>query len=354
MTSVKLPQSSPKLPPKLLFLNVWSWFAVAAIAWGAGFVYNVYMGGEAHWLRGLYQNKVAIASGITQPKLIVTGGSGAHYTLNSQVLEKALNQPVVNLGIDGPVGLDVILPSILETVKPGDTVLLIPEYLILIDEDGYGDKSGMFGVAIGKPGIGGVPAKQLALETLQLGIPSLRWAVKSGTDLAEEGRFTGYYDGPLTPHGDPIETKPRTGEWWPLKIANVASPHALKRIAQFKEEVEAKGGRLVLSLPWVYGDVADTETRKNIEQTAQSLSEIAPLLTDEQTLNIQQNSELFADTHYHLTPEGREIRSQQLASQLTPLLVKSPLPKRPLSESPLPKNRLPQSPAPQSPEPKSP
>ncbi len=326
MTSMELPQSSPPAPkrsPKSL-LNVWSWFAVAGLAWGAGFVYNVYMGGEAHWLRGLYQNKMAIASQITQPKLIVTGGSGAHYTINSEILEKALNQPVVNLGIDGPVGLDVILPSILETVKPGDTVLLIPEYLILLDEDGYGDKSGLFGVAIGKPGLGGVPAKQLALETLQLGIPSLRWAVKSGTDLAEEGRFTGYYDGPLTQDGDPIETKPRTGEWWPLKLSNAASPHAIERIAQFKKEVESKGGKLILSMPWVYGDVTDKKTMQSIQQTEKSLSKIAPLLVDERTLNIQESPALFADTHYHLKPEGREIRSQQLASQLKPLLQKRP------------------------------
>jgi hypothetical protein len=315
------PEPSSKPAPKPL-PNVWGWFAVAGLAWGAGFVYNVYMGGEAHWLRGLYQNKVAIAANIPEPKLIIAGGSGAHYTVNSEVLEKAIGQPVVNLGTDGPIGLDVILPSVLETVKPGDTVLLIPEYLILLDEDGYAEKSGMFGVAIGKPGMGGVPAKQLALETLQLGIPSLRWAVKSGTDLAEEGRFTGYYDGPLTSHGDPIETKLRTGKWWPLKIPSAASPHAIARIKQFKTEVEAQGGELILSIPWVYGDVADAKTMDSIRQTAESLSEIAPLLVEESTLNIQESPELFADTHYHLKPEGREVRAQQLASQLKLLAQK--------------------------------
>ncbi|MGB3294917.1 MAG: hypothetical protein WBB01_18190 [Phormidesmis sp.] len=302
-------------PPKIL-----SWVAVAGLAWGAGFVYNVYMGGEAHWLKGLYENKVAIAADTTDPKLIVTGGSGAHYTINSDLLSQELGMPVVNLGIDGPVGLDVILSSVLETVNPGDTVLLIPEYLILLDEDGYGPKSGLFGVAIGKPGIGGVPAKQLALETFQLGIPSLRWTVKSAVDLSEEGRFTGYYDGPLTERGDPTETKQREGDWWPLRIRDAASPHALQRIDQFKAEVEAKGGELILSIPWVYGDVNDERTLKAVQQTVDDLSKIAPLVVDKETLNIQDGPALFADTHYHLKPEGREIRSEQLARQLKPLL----------------------------------
>lgn len=302
-------------PPKIL-----SWVAVAGFAWGAGYVYNVYMGGEAHWLKGLYENKVAIAAETADPKLIITGGSGAHYTINSDLLSEGLGMPVVNLGIDGPVGLDVILPSILETVNPGDTVLLIPEYLLLLDEDGYGPKSGLFGVAIGKPGIGGVPAKQLALETFQLGIPSLRWTVKSAVDLSEEGRLTGYYDGPLTERGDPTETKQREGAWWPLKIRESVSPHALKRIEQFKAEVEAKGGKLILSIPWVYGDVNDPLTLKSVQQTADELSIIAPLLVDDKTLNIQTKPDLFADTHYHLKPKGRAMRSEQLVRQLKPLL----------------------------------
>lgn len=302
-------------PPKLF-----SWLAVAGLAWGAGFIYNVHLGGEAHWLKGLYQQKVAIAANISEPKLIVTGGSGAHYTINSDLLSQELSMPVVNLGIDGPVGLDVILPSILDTVRPGDTVLLIPEYLILLDEDGFGPKSGLFGVAIGKPGLGGVPAKQLALDTLQLGIPSLRWTVKSASDLIEEGRFTGYYDDPITERGDPTETKQRTGAWWPLTLTLPASPHATARIAQFKEEVESRGGELILSIPWIYGDVNDERTLQSVRTTAEELAKIAPVLVDEETLNIQAEPTLFADTHYHLKPEGREVRSQQLIRELKPIL----------------------------------
>lgn len=302
-------------PPKTL-----SWLAIAAIAWGTGFIYNVHLGGEAHWLKRLYQTKMSIASEIRQPKLIVTGGSGAHYTIDSASLEKGLNKPVVNLGLDGPVGLNVILPSALEAVKPGDVVLLIPEYLILGDEDGFGPKSGLFGVAIGKPGLGHVPAEQLALETMQLGTPSLRWAVKSAVDMAEEGRLTGYYDGPLTAQGDPTETKSREGEWWPLEIKSPASPHALKRIKQFKDEVEARGGKLILAVPWVYGDTQDARTVSSVRKTAEELSKIAPTLVDSSTLNIQDDASLFADTHYHLKPEGRIMRSQQLIRELKPIL----------------------------------
>ena len=301
-------------------LKLMSWLAMAGLAWSAGFIYNVNMGGEAFWLKRLYQNKVAIAAQTTEPKLIITGGSGAHYTVDSDLLSEELGLPVVNMGLDGPLGLDVILPSILDSVQPGDVVLLIPEYLILEDEDGFGPKSGLFSVAIGKPGIGGVPPKQMALDTLQLGSPSYRWTVMSAVDLVEEGRFTGYYDGPLTERGDPTETKERAGDWWPLTIRGPASAHALERIEQFRAEVEAKGGALILSIPWIYGDVQDARTLESIQQTADAFEKIAPTLVDENTLNVQASPDLFADTHYHLKPQGRVLRSQQLVEQLTPLL----------------------------------
>lgn len=306
-----------------------SWLAIAALAWGTGFIYNVHMGGEPRWLSQLYLNKMAIAANTTAPKLIVTGGSGAHYTINSELLSEELGMPVVNLGIDGPVGLNVILPSILEAVQPGDVVLLIPEYLILESdddyEDGYREKSGWFGTVIGRPGLGGVPAKQFALSTLQLGIPSLKNTVKSVGDLLEEGEFTGYYDGPLTEQGDPIETKKREGDWWKLTLKRPANTQSVARIAQFKSEVEAREGELILSMPWIYGAASDERTLESIQKTADAFSEIAPTLVDAKTMNVQDSPDLFADTHYHLKPEGRVLRSQQLIEQLKPLLEEAQL-----------------------------
>ncbi|MEO0532327.1 MAG: hypothetical protein AAF215_00460 [Cyanobacteria bacterium P01_A01_bin.123] len=292
-----------------------TWIAIAGLTWSAGAIYNVYLGGELSWLRGMYQRKVALAQEIDQPKLIVTGGSGAHYTINAQLMEAELDMPVINLGIDGPVGLDVILPSVLEQVNEGDTVLLIPEYLLLLDKDGLGERSGPFVWAIGKPGRGGVPPKQMAQDLLVLGVPSLRAMIKSTGDLLTLGRFSGYYDDPLTERGDPTQDKYRTGEWWQMEIKSTISDHAIARIEQFKQEVEAKGGTLLLALPWVYAK-PDEETLGNVAETADALAEIAPVFYDPETLNVQSDSDLFADTHYHLLEPARNLRSEELVEQL--------------------------------------
>jgi hypothetical protein len=304
--------------------NLASWIAVAGLAWGVGYLYNARYGGELSWLRMMYERKVAIAAEKTPEnsqaprRLLITGGSGAHYTINSQLIEQQLGIPVINLGLDGPIGLDVILPSILPQVRKGDIVLLIPEYLILWADDGMGDRSGQFGTAIGSPGLGGVPPQRMVQDTLLLGNATLRSVTKSSIDLFEKGKFTGYYSDPVNEFGDPTVTKERTGDWWTLPINEPASKHALNRIAQFEKEVEARGGTLILSLPWVYAS-EDAKTINNAKQTAKDLSIIAPTIYDKDTYNLKTDSNLFADTHYHLKPEARSIRAAEIVKQLKQL-----------------------------------
>jgi hypothetical protein len=309
-------------------LKLAPWLIAAGVAWSFGFTYNVVRGGELSWLRMMYEAKIANAAQVKASKrLLITGGSGAHYTINAKVLEQGLGIPVLNLGLDGPIGLNVILPSILPAVRPGDVVLLVPEYLLLLGDnnppnrpdDGFGDRSGSFGTAIGRPGLGGLPPKQLAQDLWTLGIPSLRSLTKSALDLLEKGQLTGYYSDPVDDRGDPTVTKVRTGKWWKLRIDQPISPTAFQRIARFRQEVEARGATLIISLPWIYGS-SDRQTVTNVQKTAQALATIAPLIYEQDTFNIKKDSHLFADTHYHLLPEARKIRAEELVEQLKPLL----------------------------------
>ena len=95
----------------------------------------------------------------------------------------------------------------------------------------------------------------------------------------------------------------------------------MKRIKQFRQEVESKDATLVLSLPWVYGS-QDEKTVANMEKISKKLSQIAPLVYDKSDYNLKTDSSLFADTHHHLVFEGRKLRSEQLADQLKPVLNK--------------------------------
>ncbi|WP_016950948.1 hypothetical protein [Anabaena sp. PCC 7108] len=299
------------------FLRLSSWLAIAGLTWGVGYFYNARYGGELSWLRIMYEQKMALAKEVQAPqRILIVGGSGAHYTVDAGLMQKDVGIPTLNMATDGPVGLDVILASVSDVIKKGDIVVLIPEYLLLLDDDGFGDRSGQFGAAIGKPGLGNIPAKQLAQDLMSLGLPTLKALTKSSFDVVEKGHLTGYYSDPITANGDPTVMKQRTkSKWWSLTINDSVSPHSLKRIQQFKQEVESKGATLVLGLSWIYGST-DSKTLGNIRKTAEELSKIAPVLYDKNTLNVKTDSSLFADTHYHLNPSGRRIRTTELVEQL--------------------------------------
>ncbi|PSF39049.1 hypothetical protein C7H19_03075 [Aphanothece hegewaldii CCALA 016] len=306
--------------------KLFPWLISAGVAWTIGCIYNVYYGGELSWLRRMYEQKAAYAAQIEAPnRLIITAGSGVHYSVNAEWMEKKLGIPVFNYGLQGDMGLNVIKPLILEQARKGDIIVLIPEYLMLMDKDGLGDGDGLygsapFGWAVGQPGLGGIPPKKLIEDTWLLGVTTLRAATKSTIDVIEKGRMTGYLSDPITEHGDPTKVKERTGKWWELKLNNSVSPHSIKVIEQFRKDLEAKGAHLIVALPWIYGST-DQTTKDSIQKSADKLSQVVPTLYNHQTLNIQTDSSIFADTHYHLLPPARIVRSQELIDQLKPYLA---------------------------------
>lgn len=303
-------------------LKLAPWLITAGAAWSIGYVYNVQHGGELSFLRKMYEQKMALAEQPVQAsqRILIVGGSGANYANSAEQIEQGLGIPVLNLGLDGPIGLNVILPSILGQVREGDIVLLIPEDLIILDDDGLLERSIPFGIAIGQPGLGGVPPKKLAEGLLLIGTPTLRGLTKSTVDLIKKGEMTGYYSDPVTENGDPSVTKQRQGKWWQWTIRETISKHAIERITQFREEVEAKGGTLVLSLPWVYAST-DEESIANMRKIAEELEKIAPLIAyDKETFNLKTDSSLFADTHHHLLPESRKFRTKELVDGLEPFV----------------------------------
>jgi hypothetical protein len=299
-----------------------TWILAAGLAWSVGYLYNVRYGGELSWVRRMYEQKMAIAAEVKAPRrVIVLGGSGAHYTVDAALMQQELGIPVINLGLDGPIGLNVLLPSTIEAIQPGDVVLLIPEYLILLDEDGLGDRSGAFGMAIGQPGLGDISPKQLTQDALLLGVPTLRAVTKSVWDVVQYSELRGYYSDPISANGDPTVLKERSkSAWWQMNIKDTVSSHALEQISQFRQQVENEGAILVLGLPWVYAHT-DERTVENVQETATALAEIAPVLYDPKSLNLKTDSSLFADTHYHLNQDARLIRSRELAQQLSPILT---------------------------------
>ncbi len=70
---------------------------------------------------------------IKSPKLILVGGSGTAFSVNSKTLADSLKIPVVNMAIAYGVGLKFMLEEIKSEIKKGDKVLIMTEYHLPIE-----------------------------------------------------------------------------------------------------------------------------------------------------------------------------------------------------------------------------
>ncbi len=64
------------------------------------------------------------------PRIIFVGASNLAFGLDSKMIEKEFNMPVVNMGLHGDFGLGFILNNVKQNIQKGDIVVLAIEYYL--------------------------------------------------------------------------------------------------------------------------------------------------------------------------------------------------------------------------------
>ena len=305
------------------------WIVVASLTWLTGYTFNRYYEPEVQWIKSMYEEKVERLDSTEAPKrLLVIGGSGTHFGVDTMQIERELGVPVFNLGLHAGLGLNAIIATFSDEIRSGDIVLFTSEYHLMTN-DGTGYYSSSFGAAMNRPGIGGIGSQQIAREIMLMGVPGSDRIVQlikrlqrslSSNDAANAStnntRFHSYNSNNvdergnprLLPSGNPVATS---------EIKNNISEQSLLQLKRLRNKVEEAEATLVLGLPWllVKSDEKYLQNRETVQKIANALAEIAPVVCNRE-LNLKTNSKLFGDTNYHLSSKGRELRSSELALQL--------------------------------------
>ena len=82
----------------------------------------------SQWVYDAYEKKTKIAKRIKKEKIIVVAGSNILFGVDSKILKKAFDKPVVNFGVNAGVLLPYTLYKAKEVINKGDIVLLPLEY----------------------------------------------------------------------------------------------------------------------------------------------------------------------------------------------------------------------------------
>jgi hypothetical protein len=82
---------------------------------------------QAAWTEGLYERKIAAANNLPAGRVVIIGGSGAHYGYSGEEVMRLTGLPAVNLGTHAGLGLPYLLYRAERLLRPGDFAVLAIE-----------------------------------------------------------------------------------------------------------------------------------------------------------------------------------------------------------------------------------
>jgi hypothetical protein len=268
------------------------------------------------------------------PRLIFVGGSNLAFSLDSQRVAAALPAYTpVNMGLDAALGLGFLLREIEPDLRPGDVVVLSPEY-----EEFLGWRSGqVFSLARvleQRPANAAFLGPENVAVLLDRGFGFFHWVFVNSRRRLDRQRIGGPYGiATFNPWGDAVlhlDLRPR-GAKLPRTLAQVwrggrLDSGALAVLDRFDARCARREVRVFLTHPPLPDDLnAGASPIVDVERAIYRRTTISVLDRPEEMFFPLDE---FFDTEYHLLRAGRAQRTERLVERLAArLVVAAPEPK---------------------------
>jgi hypothetical protein len=258
-------------------------------------------------------------SNTSNPRIILVGGSNLAYGVDSKRLAEALNCDVVNMGLHANLGMDFMLDSISQKLKPGDVVVASIEYELFSDThrpDGM-----LLATVVGmKPELVGVLTlnnyKDIAegiVNSLQNRARALLCMEKQ-TSAPQRTGFNKYGDY-VAHHGSRRDDKTKLhGNVFCEFSTGIGKRY--RKLQLFADQCKSNGVAFHVTSPPT-AECHMVLNQRGFKNVDESLRRNSPSTTP---INLLSESTLpdglFFDTVYHLNDAGAELRTTRLISDL--------------------------------------
>ena len=281
---------------------------------------NYYKGFSYNYMSGI-KLKHQRAEEFKQPKILFVGGSSLAYGMDSELVENTFLVPVVNLGHHGGLGVSFMLNQAKKFLNKGDIVFLSIEYFT-----GKGDYELIEKTCLEFPEVADLREFSIKQE-IQLHLNQTReglvkfvegkqnkkisisqpkgWEMKDKQNYKPSKEFNKYGD--FISHLDhegwykrrSDESKFQYRYWEGIKLLN-----------KFKAAAKEKGADVFFIYPPLAKEVYDLHVT--------TINKVSKDLTNDLDFEVLNSPEdfvfensYFYDTHYHLTIEGRSLRTKK-------------------------------------------
>lgn len=260
---------------------------------------------------------------LPSPKIVLIAGSNFAYGINSEMIEKSLQKPVVNMAIHYEYGTDFMLRQIQNELHAGDTVIMGFEY-IAETEGTIGEKIQMAKVfPKANEWFDYKDITQFIRGNTMVRISNLKSTLKRLVSAEEaqptvEDTTNIFFRRAINQYGDLIShlNNPYLKHIPPAVINDKVSMHlAIADMNTFYEKMKKKGVKVYYSYPsyaqssYEHDHVIINKLNKEFKQEARF-----PILGKLPDFVFADS--LCQDMVYHLNAKGRDIRTQKLIDLL--------------------------------------
>ena len=246
-----------------------------------------------------YRNKLERLDTLSEPRLILVGGSNLAFSIDSEMITDSLNINVANMGLHGSMGLRYMLSSILERVKADDIIVVMPEYRQFFDY--YNGRGNILSPAFfyaSDHDISNLNFEQIS--NIVTGAPSYI----TGNILFRKSDQFQYSADNFNEYGDEIVHRAEGHRKFgaPSIINQNVDEYALNDLAEKISELREKGCRVYLFGPNTI-ESNYLKNQKEIQEMNEALSKRDLYFSVSPDYFVQPDSMAF-DTPYHLNGDG--------------------------------------------------
>lgn len=279
------------------------------------------------WVNDVYEKKSAYAKSIDGKKIIVVAGSNTLFGLDSKKISNAFNIPVVNYGVNAGVFLPYILYKAKSIINNNDIVLLPLEYPMynyngipneqMIDTIFSRDFDAFFELTLKE-------------EFLMLWNITFNRLLKGYTDKNNIQNFKGLYGAHnINKYGDQINTddkyknenmKKVINQYNANKYANNFNKNALAwdYLSDFMQWCKRKNVKVIFmpSTMMYFDDYKNDLKNKEFYINLPKFIQNKKWIFIGNTYDYMYDKKYYFNTDFHLTKEGKNLRTNQMIKDL--------------------------------------
>jgi len=304
--------SSTSISKRWLLLFLAALLSTAGIGW----LYASHLEPETQfWVSVFEKRRAEMATRSPAPHLLFTGDSACSFGIDARAITAATGIPAYNLGGTRQMGLRVFLDEALGQAQKGDTLILICNPDLLIEDPRTRATKAGAQMALALPRNSTFP------EKIQASRPGFNHLMTLGAKLALGLPPFPYHLSGYQPLGQ-ITTEIRatqTGRDKPLQKTKADVTAASNTLTLWNERCRAKGVTLTYLLPLELthpDSLTENRNAKNLflEKLADQNHGVTLITTP--ASGCSADPTLFADTLFHLTAAGAAQFSQDLALRI--------------------------------------